>query len=289
MIEENESMNDPKNDPRLTAYVMGELSADDAQKVEQSLAESPELAVVVDEIRSTIGALESAFAGEPSLGLSAEQKLAIETAAHSGDSTSEEDSLVVRRSKEDLSATVSRPWGRWLLVAAIGTVLIGGSVFLANPNNRAARQAVQNEAISHNKISSAKAAVSEGQADEVSATGVDKPAMPEGDFAASNELIQSTVDDDRWSESDSGESASQSTSQKLPGVDVAQNQKVFVDREEELGRAKQEYFQKERFLRSDLAQTREASGSSVEDLERLSSMPMAAPGGTTIGDPEAVE
>ena len=284
MIEENESMNDPKNDPRLTAYVMGELSADDAQKVEQSLAESPELAVVVDEIRSTIGALESAFAGEPSLGLSAEQKLAIETAANSGDSTSEEDSLVVRRSKEDLSATVSRPWGRWFLVAAIGTVLIGGSVFLANPNNRAARQAVQNEAISHDKISSAKAAVSEGQAGEVSATGVDKPAMPEGDFAASNELIQSTVDDDRWSESDSGESASQSTSQKLPGVDVAQNQKVFVDREEELGRAKQEYFQKGRFLRSDLAQTREASGSSGEDLERLSSMPMAAPGGTTIGD-----
>ena len=59
-----------KNDPKLTAYAMGELSADEAREVEQSMANSPELATAVDEIRATILSLESAFADEPPLELS---------------------------------------------------------------------------------------------------------------------------------------------------------------------------------------------------------------------------
>ncbi len=50
-----------RDDPRLTAYVLDELSANDRAEVEQALTDSPELRQTVDELRQTQTALVHAF------------------------------------------------------------------------------------------------------------------------------------------------------------------------------------------------------------------------------------
>jgi Ca-activated chloride channel family protein len=61
-------MNDNRllpDDPKLTAYALGELSGDDRAAVEAALRENPALRVTVDEIRATVKQLEAALADEP--------------------------------------------------------------------------------------------------------------------------------------------------------------------------------------------------------------------------------
>jgi anti-sigma factor RsiW len=52
-----------QNDPRLTDYVLGELSATEANEIEQAIQNSPELEAAVEEIRSTVGLLGDAYTG----------------------------------------------------------------------------------------------------------------------------------------------------------------------------------------------------------------------------------
>src|SRR4051812_21138750 len=65
------------DDPRLTAYALGELDAADPA-VEALLAESPEARQTVDEIRATARLLAEQLGQEPSPGLRPGQHLAIE-------------------------------------------------------------------------------------------------------------------------------------------------------------------------------------------------------------------
>lgn len=61
-------MNDTRllpDDPRLTAYALGELAGDDRAAIEAALRENPALQVAVDEIRTTAALLQSALAHEP--------------------------------------------------------------------------------------------------------------------------------------------------------------------------------------------------------------------------------
>ena len=198
-----------KNDPKLTAYAMGELSADEAREVEQSIANSPELATAVDEIRAMIGSLESAFADEPplELALSDQQRLAIESAAQAGSKETDEEVASVTRAAKDTAATSARPWGRWLLAAAIGTVLIGGGVFLANSNVQRVRHAVVNETFS-SKPAGAKTAMDSAQvAGDLLGRDLDDDSMPEEEFEPMLDLVQSTVDLGGVSGNMAGESA----------------------------------------------------------------------------------
>ena len=198
-----------KNDPKLTAYAMGELSAEEAREVEQSIAVSPELATAVAEIRAMIGSLESAFADEPplELALSDQQRLAIESAAQAGSKETDEEVASVTRAAKDTAATSARPWGRWLLAAAIGTVLIGGGVFLANSNVQRVRHAVVNETFS-SKPAGAKTAMDSAQvAGDLLGRDLDDDSMPEEEFEPMLDLVQSTVDLGGVSGNMAGESA----------------------------------------------------------------------------------
>lgn len=65
------------NDPRLTAYALGELDAEEARQLEQELADSPELELVVEEIRQASAMLSESLASEPRLSLTEEQREAI--------------------------------------------------------------------------------------------------------------------------------------------------------------------------------------------------------------------
>jgi Ca-activated chloride channel family protein len=53
------------DDPRLTAYALGELAGDERAAVEAALRENPALQVAVDEIRTTAAILQSALGHEP--------------------------------------------------------------------------------------------------------------------------------------------------------------------------------------------------------------------------------
>jgi len=54
-----------KDDPRVTAYALGELEGDELALVAAAVQADAELQAVVAEIRTTAGALEQALAGEP--------------------------------------------------------------------------------------------------------------------------------------------------------------------------------------------------------------------------------
>ncbi len=56
------------DDPKLTAYALGELSGDERAAVEAALREDPALRAQVEEIRVTAHQLEVALEGEPILG-----------------------------------------------------------------------------------------------------------------------------------------------------------------------------------------------------------------------------
>ncbi len=61
-------MNDTRllpDDPRLTAYALGELTGDERAAVEIALRENPALRAAVDEIRATVSLLQSALEHEP--------------------------------------------------------------------------------------------------------------------------------------------------------------------------------------------------------------------------------
>jgi len=57
------------NDPQLTAYVLNELNASDRESVEKLIAENPEAARFIEELKATTGLLQSALANEPTIGL----------------------------------------------------------------------------------------------------------------------------------------------------------------------------------------------------------------------------
>ncbi len=67
------------NDPRITAYVLGELPADQRQAFEAELAGSPELAAAVAQARGVTGQLEAYYAAEPAPSLEAGRRQSILT------------------------------------------------------------------------------------------------------------------------------------------------------------------------------------------------------------------
>lgn len=73
------------NDPRLTAYVFGELDEKERAIVEQAISQSSELSRAVDEIRQTNLLLTGEFSSEDAIGLSDEQKATL-TSAGAGSS-----------------------------------------------------------------------------------------------------------------------------------------------------------------------------------------------------------
>ena len=54
-----------KDDPRLTAFVLGELPQEDVEHLQKAIAASPELQATVNEIRATVTQLENQFRNLP--------------------------------------------------------------------------------------------------------------------------------------------------------------------------------------------------------------------------------
>src|SRR5579864_5466712 len=108
------------NDPRLTAYVLGELDEAERKAVEAQLAECAESRGSVEEIRTTAELLAAQLRKEPSPGLSLEQREAIER------------QLVKPRRKVSI---------RWVSFAVAASLLIGAVGLMALPSIQHSRKA----------------------------------------------------------------------------------------------------------------------------------------------------
>ena len=76
------------DDPRLTAYALGELDAAEASAVEADLAADPAAAAAVEEIRKLAGELRTELAAEAAPGLTDRQREAVTASAGESSTTS---------------------------------------------------------------------------------------------------------------------------------------------------------------------------------------------------------
>ena len=105
-------MIDP-HDPRLTAYVLGELSKEEAADIEHFVEDSPELARVIAEIRQTTAQLQEEFAHEDALTLRSEQRQALRERA-------ERSTL---RPSSQLKSVILNHWA-WAVVGSAACVMV---------------------------------------------------------------------------------------------------------------------------------------------------------------------
>lgn len=128
------------NDPRLTAYVLGELDEPERELVEEHLQSSNAARAAVEEIRKTVATLEAHLTAEPSIELTAEQRDAIEAACLSPAKTSDsqtaavaatvDDGVIVAGNPDDSAETIHPPRHRAALATGFATVAMIGLIIL---------------------------------------------------------------------------------------------------------------------------------------------------------------
>lgn len=102
------------DDPRLSAYVLGELDESQRHEVERLLEHSPNARAEVEAIRETAALLHAELAAEPAVALTAEQRAAIEQEA----------------ARSPHAVKQSRRWPKRLAVALSGLVTVAAAVIL---------------------------------------------------------------------------------------------------------------------------------------------------------------
>lgn len=130
MTDNNPSNPIQPDDSRLTDFVLGELSPELTHQIEVSIKESPELAAAVQEIRQTVDLLGLAYRSEEPVGLLASQKDELNQVA-----TSSELAQPASVVKSTESSGASRSWWGMTITAALMALLVGGALYLANPDN----------------------------------------------------------------------------------------------------------------------------------------------------------
>jgi anti-sigma factor RsiW len=97
-------MNFEPDDPRLTAYALGELDGAELREMEAHLLEDPAARRVVEEIRASAAMLKDGFGQETAVGLTDKQRVAIGAS----------NKVVHMHAKTEVSKAASRGWKpRW--------------------------------------------------------------------------------------------------------------------------------------------------------------------------------
>ena len=138
-----------KDDPRLTAFVLGELDASETKQIQAAIESSPELEKAVVEIRATVEMLGEQYALEltsvsgKSCELSEAQRAAILSAGTDSDFDSDSDLVLDGRSGGASSIAAGANglnpqgqgravWLRWAVAAGIGAVLASLAFYAGN-------------------------------------------------------------------------------------------------------------------------------------------------------------
>ena len=137
-----------KDDPRLTAFVLGELDANEASQIQDAIDASPKLQTFVEEIRETVGMLHDQYAldlesmsgvgaCEGACELLDEQRAAIllagsEAGAGSESSISALHNKANKASVADGAKSSGSVLLRWVVAAGIGAILASLAFYAGN-------------------------------------------------------------------------------------------------------------------------------------------------------------
>jgi Ca-activated chloride channel family protein len=120
------------NDPRITGYVLGEMSPEEVTEFESEIAANPPLAVAVEEARALTGQLTAHFAGETVDPLQAERRNTIfaQFLATSPDTSqpSDTESAVNNRDVAPRKPWWRRHWIELAVAASIGFIVVSLSI-----------------------------------------------------------------------------------------------------------------------------------------------------------------
>lgn len=137
------------DDPRLTAYALGELAPAEVAQIEAALKSSPELQAVVADIRRASETISSVFLSQPSLQLTPEQKSQLLSEAESASNFDVRSNNVgannVRSANRAAanaapavaseyyqpSSASSAGWLKIAVAAGLASVLIGGAYYFS--------------------------------------------------------------------------------------------------------------------------------------------------------------
>jgi Ca-activated chloride channel family protein len=122
-------MNHPIDDPKLTAYALGELDESEAEAVETQLAASDEARKFVDEVRATARLLAEELRREPAPHLAESQRGAIEKE-------------LAGKSPGTLPKPIRR-WARPVVTLAVAAACVGVTVALLMSATRSARESAR--------------------------------------------------------------------------------------------------------------------------------------------------
>ena len=126
-------MTDEINDPKLTAYALGELDGAELAEVEALLESSPAARAAVDEIRAAADVLTRELAAEPGAALTVGQRETIQAAATGAASSAD--------SAAAATLVVRRLWWKPYAIAASILVLVGvPTVWMLMPSLSRARE-----------------------------------------------------------------------------------------------------------------------------------------------------
>ena len=142
------------NDPRLTAYVLGELAPADVAQIEAALKSSPKLRAVVADIRQATESISNVFLAEPTLQLTPEQKSQLLNEAESAsnfdvhstnaDSTHQAAASVTPAIASEYyqpSSALSAHWLKIAVAAGLASVLIGGAYYFSGDSEQSMAEA----------------------------------------------------------------------------------------------------------------------------------------------------
>ena len=124
------------SDPRLTAYVLGELAPTEAAEIEAALQSSPELRTAVADIRRATEAISNVFMTEPSLNLTPKQKSELLTEAEAVTnfdvhSTAANVTPAVTGEFYRPTSTSSASWLKIAIAAGLAGAMLGGAYYFS--------------------------------------------------------------------------------------------------------------------------------------------------------------
>lgn len=124
------------NDPRLTAYVLGELAPTEVAEIEAALQSSPKLRAAVADIRRATEAISNVFMTEPSLNLTPKQKSELLTEAEAVTnfdvhSTAANVTPAITGEFYRPTSTSNAHWLKIAIAAGLAGAMLGGAYYFS--------------------------------------------------------------------------------------------------------------------------------------------------------------
>lgn len=176
-------MIDP-NDPRLTAYALGELDPADRAEIKSAIEASPELEKVILEIQETIGMIESTFSKEPLPNTDVDLASAVVRSASSAATEDEVGESKLEASSKQNPYEAQPRKGRFFGIVAACALLVavGGTVLIWNLKDYSSIYRTPSVAFEAEAMNSAAEVRAKSKSAESSITVLEKSIPSSADY-----------------------------------------------------------------------------------------------------------